>query len=115
MDQKFEGTPQAEIRLEGQKVIRGDVSNDWGSKLQWEIRRDGKVIATVPARADMAYEHPEKTPGQYEVVLQMWKYVDYKKDRQTREFLNSKFIDISNKVSYKIDGAKVAAAESVDS
>ena len=30
MDQKFEGTPKSEIRLEGRKVIRGGVTNDWG-------------------------------------------------------------------------------------
>jgi hypothetical protein len=46
MDQKFEGTPKAEIRLEGRKVIRSDVENDWGSRLQWKISRDGEVIAT---------------------------------------------------------------------
>ena len=50
MDQKFEGTPKAEIRLEGRKVIRGHVSNDWGSRLQWQISRDGKVVATSAAR-----------------------------------------------------------------
>ncbi len=100
MDQKFEGDPKAEIRLEGQKLIRSDVTHDWGLRLQWQIKRDGKVIATPPARADASYEHPEKTPGKYEVVLQMWKYVNYKK--KDGEFIESKFIDISNAVSYSI-------------
>jgi hypothetical protein len=101
MEQKFEGTPRAEIRLEGRRVIRGDVSHDWGSRLQWQIVRDGKVIATVPARASDSYEHADKTPGKYEIVLQLWKYVDYRKDK-ARNFINSKYIDISNKVSYVI-------------
>src|SRR2546423_1414470 len=101
MDQKFEGSPRAEIRLEGRKVVRGEVSNDWGVRLQWEIRRNGQVIATPPARADASYVHPDTTPGTYDVVLQMWKYVDYKKDAKG-EFVNSKFIDVSNKVTYKI-------------
>ena len=100
MDQKFEGTPQAEIRLEGRQVIRGDVTNDWGVRLQWQIKRDGEVIATPPARADMAYEHPDQTPGKYEVVLQMWKYVNYRK--KNGEYIDSKFIDISEPVSYTI-------------
>lgn len=101
MEQKFEGTPQAEIRLEGRKVIRGHVSNDWGSKLQWEIKRDGKVVATAPARVDVAYEHADATPGEYEIVLQLFKYVNYAKDKDG-EFTASKYVDVSNKVNYKI-------------
>ena len=100
MDQKFEGTPRAEIRLEGRKLIRGDVTNDWGLRLQWQVKRDGKVIATPPARADMSYTHHDETPGRYEVVLQMWKYVNYKK--KDGEFIDSKFIDISESVAYTI-------------
>ena len=101
MEQKFEGTPHAEIRLEGRRVIRTDVTHDWGSRLQWEVKRDGQVIATPNARVDVTYEHPEATPGNYEVVLQMWQYIDYKK-KPDGEFVNSKFVDISNKVSYTI-------------
>jgi hypothetical protein len=101
MEQKYEGSPRAEIRLEGRRVIRGEVTNDWGLRLQWEVRRDGKVIATAPARAETSYEHPDTTPGEYEIVLQSWKYVDYKKD-QAGEFVNSKFVDVSDKVRYKI-------------
>jgi hypothetical protein len=96
MDQVFEGTPKADLTLDGRKVTRGDVSNDWASRLQWKVSRDGKVIATAPARANQAYEHPEETPGAYEVVLEMWKYEGFKvKD-------HGKFVEISNKVSYQI-------------
>ncbi len=101
MEQKFEGSPRAEVRLEGHRVIRSEVTNDWGLRLQWEVRRNGKVIATPPARADVSYEHPDTTPGSYEIVLQMWKYVDYRKNAKG-EFLNSRFVDISNKVTYTI-------------
>ncbi|OAI46390.1 hypothetical protein AYO44_02165 [Planctomycetaceae bacterium SCGC AG-212-F19] len=96
MDQVFEGTPKAEIQLEGRKLIRSEVTNDWASRLQWKISRDGKVIATPPARADKAYEHADQTPGTYEVVLEMWKYETFKvKD-------HGKFIEISNKVTYTV-------------
>lgn len=102
MEQKFDGTPpRAEIRLEGRRVIRGDVTGDWGLRLQWQVRRNGQVIATPLARAETSYEHTDQTPGNYEIVLQMWKYVDYRKDPQG-EFLNSRYIDVSNKVSYTI-------------
>src|SRR5262245_24192646 len=101
MEQKYEGSnPRAEIRLEGRKVFRGEVTNDWGLLLQWEVRRDGKMIATAPARAETSFEHADTTPGTYEIVLQMWKYVNYQK-KPDGEFVNSKFVEISNKVTYK--------------
>jgi hypothetical protein len=31
----------------------------------------------------------------------MWKYVDYKKDAQG-EFTNSKFVEVSNKITFNI-------------
>lgn len=96
MDQVFEGTPKADIRLEGRKVLRGEVSNDWASRLQWKISHNGKVIATAPARADAAYEHPGNEAGAYEIVLEMWKYEGFKvKD-------HGKFVEISNKVTYTV-------------
>jgi hypothetical protein len=101
MDQKFDVPPKAEISLDGRRVQRGHVSNDWGLRLQWEIRRNGQVIATPAARAETSYEHPDTEPGMYEIVLQMWQYLDYKK-KPDGEFVNSKFIEISNKVSYTI-------------
>lgn len=102
MDQVFEGTPKAEIKLDGRRVTRGDVSHDWGSRLRWRVSRDGKEIATPPAlRSEKSYEHPEKTPGKYEVVLQLFKYVNYKKDKAGGEYTESKYIDISNVVSWE--------------
>jgi len=101
MEQKFEVLPKAEIRLDGHRVTRGDVTYDWGLQMVWEVRRNGQVVATVPARAAATYEHADKTPGKYEIVLQMWKYVDYRKT-PAGEFVNSKFVEISNKVSYTI-------------
>ena len=101
MEQKFDGEPKAEIRVEGRVLFRTDVTGDWGSRLQWEIRRDGTVIATPNARVNLRYEHPETTPGNYEAVLQLWKYVNYKKDAKG-EFTDSKFVEVSNKVNYTI-------------
>ncbi|MBM4067380.1 MAG: hypothetical protein FJ271_00335 [Planctomycetes bacterium] len=101
MEQRYEGNPRAEIRLDGRRVTRGDVTHDWGLRLQWEVRRNGQVIATPNARLDSSYQHPDTVPGRYEIVLQMWKYIDYRK-RPDGEFIASRFIDISNKVSYTI-------------
>ena len=101
MEQRFDGTPAALIRLDGRRIYRSEVYHDWGLRLQWQIRRDGVVIATPNARLDFSYEHADDTPGTYEIVLQMWKYIDYRKNG-AGEFINSRFIDISNKVTYRI-------------
>jgi hypothetical protein len=76
------------------------VTNDWGLRVQWLIKRDGQVVGNANARADLTYEHPDQTPGTYEVILQMWKYVNYRK--KDGEFVDSKYVDISNSVSYTI-------------
>jgi hypothetical protein len=101
MEQRFEGTPQAAIRLEGRRVIRNDVTNDWGLRLQWEIKRNGQVVATPNARLESSYELVDTAPGNYEVVLQIWRYVSYAKNPQG-EFTASRFIDISNRVTITI-------------
>ncbi len=101
MDQRFEGTPQAEIRVAGRKLTRGEVSHDWGSQLVWEVRRNGQVVAQVPARANADDQHPDSTPGQYEVVRQMFQYDGYAKDKDGH-FTQSKFVEVSNKVGYTV-------------
>jgi hypothetical protein len=101
MEQRYEGTPQATIRLEGRRVTRSVVTNDWGLRLQWVIKRNNQVIGTVAARADLSYEHPDTAPGNYEIFLQMWKYINYQKN-PAGEFTASQFIDISNRVTYTI-------------
>ncbi|MBS0202757.1 MAG: hypothetical protein JSS49_07640 [Planctomycetes bacterium] len=99
MDQRFEGVPKAEIRLEGRRLVRSDVSNDWGSQLIWEIRRNGDVAATISARANDSHELTDSTPGQYEVVLRMFQYEGYAKDANGK-YTQSKFIDVSNKLTW---------------
>lgn len=101
MDQRFEGTPKAEIRLDGRKILRSDVVNDWGSHLVWEVRRNGTVIATHPARISDFYEITDPTPGQYEVVLQMFQYEGYEKDKDGK-YTKSKFVEVSNKVAVTV-------------
>src|SRR5262249_39983017 len=96
MDQVFEGAPRGVLMLDERKVPRAEVRNDWGTRLQWKVSRNGKVVAVVPARADTTYEHPDAVPGVYEIVLELWKYEGYKnKD-------HGLFVEISNKVHYII-------------
>lgn len=101
VEQKFDGTPKAELRLKGRKVTRSAVANDWGLMLRWVVMRDGKVVATAPARADDWYELPAPAPGTYTVVLQSWKYMNYAKT-PAGEFTASRFVDISSILTYTV-------------
>ena len=101
MDQKLEGKPKATLTLAERKVTRSEVTDDWGTRLQWKVIRNGKEIATVGAGLDLTFEHSETVPGKYEIVLQQFHYVNYKKDKDGK-FTESKYINISEAVSYTI-------------
>jgi hypothetical protein len=101
MEQRFEGHPKAILTLTGRRVSRTEVVNDWGLRLQWEVRRNGQVIATPNARLDTSYEHPDTAAGNYEIVLQMWHYVNYAKN-PAGEFTQSRFVNVSNPVTYTL-------------
>ena len=101
MDQKLEGTPKATLQVAGTKVTRTEVGNDWGTRLQWKVSRDGKEVATVGAGVDFVFEYADTSPGRYEVVLQQFHYVNYKKNAEGK-FTESAYIDISNPVSYTL-------------
>jgi hypothetical protein len=101
MDQKLEGTPQATLTIVGRKITRSDVTNDWGTRLQWKISRDGKEVATVAAGIAADFEHADAAPGNYQVVLQQFHYVNYRKTPDGK-FTESKYVDISEPVTYAI-------------
>jgi hypothetical protein len=99
----YDVLPVAVLELDGKTVKRGDVTLDWGSRMQWKVMRDGKVAETVVARrTEKIYELTDAKPGKYEVVLQMFKYVNYKKTGAGGEFVDSKYVDISNIVTFTI-------------
>jgi hypothetical protein len=101
MDQKLEGNPKATLTLAGRKITRSDVSNDWGTRLQWKVSRDGKEVATVGAGIVPDFEHADTTPGSYQVVLQQFHYVNYRKTPDGK-FTESKYVDISEPVTYAV-------------
>jgi hypothetical protein len=99
----YDVLPVAVLEVDGKTVKRGDVSLDWGSRMQWKVMRDGKPVATVTAlRTEATYDHKDETPGKYQVVLQMFKYVNYKKTGPGGEYVDSKYVDISNTVTFTI-------------
>jgi hypothetical protein len=96
MDQVFEGTPRVQVRLEGRKASYGEIENDWGSRMQWRVTRNGVVIATPSARAAESYEHPTEEPGRYVLSLEMWKYEGF------RNGTLGQYVSVSNEVGYTI-------------
>jgi hypothetical protein len=89
-------TPTAEIKLEGNLLSRGHITNDYGNRVHWKVLRDGVEIATPEARSSNAFSFVETTPGMYEVVLETWKHEGY----QSKSL--GKYIEISNKISIKV-------------
>jgi len=88
--------PQATINLDGRRLTRSEVSNDWGPvPAMGDQSGNGQVVRhpSMP-RTGLSYEHADTAPGNYEVVLQMWRYVNYAKNPQG-EFTASRFIDVS--------------------
>jgi len=97
MEQQFEGTPQAEIRWKAEAGAerRGE---RLGVAVLWEIRRNGQVVATVPARANTATNTPTRLPAS---TKSSCKCSSTKATPKTRgNFTKSKLVEVSNKVSY---------------
>lgn len=114
MDQKFEGLPQATVQLDGRQLVRGHVSNDWGLRLQWKITRGDEIVAEPLARISERHELGELEAGTYSAVLQMWKYVNYRKDKDG-EFTDSKYVDVSNRLTFEVsDDRKFTLIESAE-
>lgn len=88
--------PTAEIKLDGRTVTRGRIVNDYGNRVHWKVTRDGQVVATPESRSSDQYTHADTTPGLYEIVLETWKHEGYKSKSL------GQYIEISNKVSYRI-------------
>ena len=92
--------PHSNRRASGWPCPRRSSAPGTGTR-RWRSSGQAPPPPPLPARADASYEHPDTTPGTYEIVLQSWKYFDYAKN-PAGEFTRSQFVDISNKVTYKI-------------
>ncbi len=101
MDQKLEGTPSVEIKLEGRTVVRSEVQNNWGTRLQWRLLKEGKEIATGPVGPDSAFDLPDLQQGRYQVVVQQFHYVNYKKTPDGK-FADSKYVDICKPLDFSV-------------
>ena len=89
--------PTCEIQLKERTITRGRIVNDHGNRVQWRVSRNGAVVATPEARSLETYTHPDTATGNYEIVLESWKHDGFKGNKGV-----GSYVEISNKVSYKI-------------
>jgi hypothetical protein len=103
LDVKPNLKPQATLQLDGSRIRRSAIKDDPGFRLQYHFKKDGKTIATVEARSQQMVELPQKDPGNYSVVLELF-YPAYKGGAQQK----GEFKPISNVLAYRIEpGAKM--------
>lgn len=89
--------PKCEIELTERTVTRGRIVNDHGNRVQWRVSKNDAVVATPEARSSEKYSHPDTAAGTYEIVLESWKHDGFKGNKGA-----GSYVEISNKVSYKI-------------
>ena len=94
--------PSATIELKGTKLTRSAVKDDPGFRLQFHFLKDGKTLETVDARANEAVTLPDKGPGAYAVVLELF-YPSYKPGKEQK----GQFKAVSNFLTYTLNDGKV--------
>jgi hypothetical protein len=70
-------SPHGVLRLEGGKVVRSEVQEDPGFRLQYHVMKDGKSLAVVEARTTSTLDLPAQGAGTYIVTLELF-YPGYK-------------------------------------
>jgi hypothetical protein len=68
--------PLATLKVEDNRVVRSELADDPGFRLQFVFKKDGKTVAEVEARSRTAAEPPAES-GDYTVVLELF-YPAYK-------------------------------------
>lgn len=94
--------PLATLKIDGAKIVRTEVADDPGFRLQYHFKKDGKTVGQVEARSSEALDVPQKEAGTYTVVLELF-YPGYKVGTAQK----GEFKPISNVLTYKVEpGAK---------
>jgi hypothetical protein len=70
-------TPHAVLQLEGNKVVRSEVHEDPGFRLQYHVMKDGKSLPVADARTSSTIDLPAQGAGTYIVTLELF-YPGYK-------------------------------------
>lgn len=92
--------PLATLKIDGAKIVRTDVADDPGFRLQYHFKKDGKTVGQAEARSSEALDVPQKEAGTYTVVLELF-YPGYKGGTVQK----GEFKPISNVLTYKVEPA----------
>jgi hypothetical protein len=109
LDVKPHLKPLATLRIDGARLLRTELDDDPGFRVQYHIRQlDGKTVATIEARSAPAIDLELKTAGTFSVVLELF-YPAYKGGTGQK----GEFKPVSNDLTYKIDGGKIVVFEAL--
>jgi hypothetical protein len=97
LDVKSHLRPLAALRLEGGRVVRSELLEDPGFRLQYVFKKDNKVVTVVEARAQPSVEIPTTEPGAYTVTLELF-YPAYKGGTEQK----GAFRPVSEPVAYVV-------------
>jgi hypothetical protein len=89
--------PSATLTLDGTQVRRSPLRDDPGFRMQYTFKKDGKPLRAVQARGAERVELPEKAPGIYSVVLELF-YPTYK----AGDMKKGQFRPASNELIYEV-------------
>lgn len=77
LEVKPEFAPRASLSVVDGRIVRTDVANDPGFRLQLHVKKDGRTVAIVEARSESKFDLPAKDPGDYTATLELF-YPAYK-------------------------------------
>src|SRR5262245_31070663 len=89
--------PSATLSLDGDKVQRSALKEDPGFRLHYLFKKDGKPLTTLQARGAEKLDIPDKKPGTYSVVLELF-YPSYKSGNKQK----GEFRAASNELTYEV-------------
>jgi hypothetical protein len=98
LDVKAHLKPTAALTLDGPRVVRGELTDDPGFRLQLHFKTGGKTHALVEARSRTAVPVPDGPPGEYTVVLELF-HPAYKGGTATK----GEFKPVSPVLTYRLD------------
>jgi hypothetical protein len=98
---KPELKPLATLSLTGETISRTELVDDPGFRLQYAFKKDGKPLSVAEARSQSSLAIPDRTPGTYTVVLELF-YPAYKGGTQQK----GEFKPVSNVLEYQVKVAQ---------
>lgn len=98
--------PSAILSLEEGQVRRSALKDDPGFRMEFTFKKDGKTLKIIQARGTDRVDLPDKTPGVYSAVLELF-YPSYKGGNEQK----GKFQPASNELIYEVKAPAQAGGQ----